>query len=163
MGLFKSLVFLAVFLSYVIATPKCFKQPPEPRPQLYPAGLQDCLFVAQLLLHGDKAQAPIHWGRSAGLDIWGKSCFVTLDMLPEYYDDEVVFSMTDVSKVVINIINWCQTSEKLPRLGGRDEVGLEQKTVVILAGKIPEKGPKPPGSSWLRLSRPQINSSIATS
>lgn len=101
-------------------------------------------------------------------DVWGKSCFITMDMLPEYEDDEVVFSLDQVARVAFDIINNCQTSRILPRLGGREVVGLEEKAIVILAGKIPEDGPKPPGSgriraiSHLRILSQQYNTSIDT-
>ena len=161
-------IFLIFYCAYVSSKPLCFSQPAYPRPPLFPAGLSDCLFMTQLLLKGDKAHAPMHWGRDkhAGFrlptmwDVWGKSCFITMDMLPEYEDEEVVFPPDAVAKVAVDIINYCQTSSRLPRLGGRETVGPEHKTIVILAGKIPETGPKPPGSPILRVLPGLRNSSI---
>lgn len=96
-------------------------------------------------------------------DVWGKSCFVTMDMLPEYEDDVVVFAPDAVAKTALDIISWCQRSPRLPKLGGREVVGPEEKTIVILAGKIPETGPKPPGFRELRTSYRQYNVSDDTS
>lgn len=129
--------------------------------------------MADLLLKGDKAHAPIHWSRHEGVgwrlptmwDVWGKSCFITMDMLPEYQEDEVVFAPDRVAHVAVDIINHCQTSRILPRLGGREEVGPEGKAIVILAGKVPETGPQPPGfhrfrvTSRLRMLSQQFNTS----
>lgn len=98
-------------------------------------------------------------------DVWGKSCFITMDMLPEYQEDEVVFAPDRVAHVAVDIINHCQTSRILPRLGGREEVGPEGKAIVILAGKVPETGPQPPGfhrfrvTSRLRMLSQQFNTS----
>ena len=86
-----------------------------------------------------------------------------MDMLPEYDDDMVIFAPDEVARTAVNIINWCQTSPRMPQLGGREEVGPEKKSIVILAGKIAEKGPKPPGRPMLRMSLSRFNSSINTS
>lgn len=86
-----------------------------------------------------------------------------MDMIPGHYEDEVVFTPELVAKTAVDIINWCQTSPRMPKLGGRDMVGPEQTTVVILAGKTPETGPKPPGHPELRMSRLQTNSTVETS
>lgn len=165
------LVMLVSLLRCVIGKALCFDQTKWPRPQLFRAGLQDCLDIAQLILEGDKAHAPMHWSRQRGIgwtlpfmwDIWGKSCFVTIDMLPGYYEDEVVFAPDAVAKTAIEIINRCQTSANLPKLGGRETVGLEAKTIVILAGKIPETGPKPPGFQELKTLSRTSNASHDTS
>lgn len=122
-------------------------------------------------MEGDKAHAPMHWSRHKDVgwtlpvmwDIWGKSCFVTVDMLPGYYEDEVVFPPDAIARTAVNIINWCQTSPKMPKLGGRDVVGPEKKTIVILAGKIPETGPKPAGFLELTTLARHSNSSHDTS
>ncbi|KAL8801526.1 MAG: hypothetical protein Q9223_006977 [Gallowayella weberi] len=160
-------VFALSFVTAVGSKPQCFSQPApgHSRARLVPAELNDCIFMSQLLLKGDKAHAPMHWSRDKRLgwklptmwDVWGSSCFVTMDMLPEYDDDMVVFAMDAVAHVVVDIINWCQTSEQLPHLGGREVVGPEAKTIVILAGKVPEKGPKPPGWPHLQMSSPVFN------
>lgn len=122
-------------------------------------------------MEGDKARAPMHWSRHKDVgwtlpvmwDIWGKSCFVTVDMLAGYYEDEVVFPPVAIATTAVDIINWCMTSPKLPKLGGRDVVGPEKKTVVILAGKIPETGPKPPGFQELTTLARHSNASHDTS
>ncbi|KAL8750657.1 MAG: hypothetical protein Q9184_006348 [Pyrenodesmia sp. 2 TL-2023] len=165
------LMMLISLLRCVIGKPLCFSQPARPRPQLLRAVLQDCLDIAELIIQGDKAYAPMHWSRHKDVgwtlpvmwDIWGKSCFVTVDMLPGYYDDVVVFPPEAIARTAVNIINWCQTSPKMPNLGGRDVVGPEEKTIVILAGKIPEKGPKPPGFWELKTLARQSNASHDTS
>lgn len=152
MGTIHSLLMLISFLPSVIGEVQCFTQPSPSRPQLHRPGRQDCLFMAEFILEGDKAHAPMHWGRQKGMgwrlpymwDIWGKSCFVSMDMLPGYYEDEVVFAPDEVASTALNIINTCQVSPSLPKLGGRELVGPEAKTIVILAGKIPETGPRPP-------------------
>lgn len=158
-------------LRCVTGKPLCFAQPARPRQQLFRAGLQDCLDIAEYIMEGDKAHAPMHWSRQKHVgwtlpvmwDIWGKSCFVTVDMLPGYYEDEVVFPPDAIARTVVDIINWCQTSPRMPKLGGRDVVGPEEKTVVILAGKIPEPGPKPPGFLELTTLARQSNASHDTS
>ncbi|KAL8933112.1 MAG: hypothetical protein Q9211_005955 [Gyalolechia sp. 1 TL-2023] len=159
MRLYVTLSLLFSLLRGVSAKPACFNQARFPRPPLYPADIDDCVFVAQLILQGDKANAPIHWSRQEGVgwklphmwDVWGKSCFISLDMLREFKEDEVVFAPAKVAQVAVDIINVCQSSLDLPGLGGRDVVGPEGKTVVILAGKVPEAGPKPPGFRGLRM------------
>lgn len=151
--------FLFSLLSCVSATPACFKQAGYPRPPLYPAEIDDCVFMAELILKGDKAHAPIHWSRQEGVgwklpviwDVWGKSCFISMDMLPQFKEDEVVFAPAKVAQVAVDIINVCQSSSELPGLGGREVVGPEQKAFVILAGKVPETGPRPPGFRGLRM------------
>ncbi|KAI4247270.1 MAG: hypothetical protein L6R40_001613 [Gallowayella cf. fulva] len=83
-----------------------------------------------------------------------------MDMLPGYYGDVVVFAPDTVAEVAEDIINWCQTSPRMPKLGGREVVGPEKKNIVILAGKIPEKGPKPPGLPALRILSSGFNSTV---
>lgn len=166
-----TLLVSSYFLPFVTSRPQCFAQPAHGRAPLFRADLQDCLAISEILLKGDKAHAPMHWSRVPGMgwklpalwDIWGSSCFITMDMLPEYSDDVVVFAPDVVAKTAFNIIEWCQTSERLPHLGGREETGPELKAIVIMAGKIPEKGPMPPGHPRLRLSFPRFNTSINTS
>lgn len=163
-----TLLVSSFFLPSVTSRPQCFAQPAPGRPPLLRADLQDCLAIADIILKGDKAHAPMHWSRVSGMgwrlptlwDIWGSSCFVSMDMLPEYEGDVVVFAPDVVAKTAVNIINWCQTSARLPRLGGREETGPELKTIVIMAGKVPEEGPRPPGHPRLRVSFPRFNSSI---
>lgn len=170
MEIYASMLFLIFLLHFAIAVPQCFAQAKYPRPLLYPAGLNDCIFMAELLLKGDKAHAPMHWGHheEAGWklpalwNVWGKSCFITMDMLPEYEDDEVVFALDAVAKVAVDIINYCQTSPRMPKLGGREVVGPEGKTIVVLAGKVPETGPKP-SSPELRILPGRYNASDDTS
>ena len=103
------------------------------------------------------------WKLPALWDIWGSSCFITVDILPEYYDDVVVFAPDVVAATAVNIINWCQTSPRMPHLGGREETGSEKKAFVIIAGKIPETGPRPSGHPRLKISFPRFNASISTS
>lgn len=127
--------------------------------------------MANIIRKGDKAHAPMHWSRRRGegwrlptlWDVRGKSCFITMDMLPEFEDDVTVFPLEAVAETVLSIINWCQTSPRLPHLGGRETVGPEGKAIVILAGKVPETGPKPPGFREIRTWARPLNSSHDTS
>lgn len=84
-------------------------------------------------------------------------------MLPEYKDDEVVFAPDVVAATAVNIINYCQTSPRLPHLGGREATGPESKSIVVLAGKVPEHGPKPPGFQTFRSTFTPFNMSINSS
>lgn len=84
-------------------------------------------------------------------------------MLPDYKDDEVVFAPDVVAATAVDIINYCQTSPRLPHLGGREATGPEKKTIVVLAGKVPEQGPKPPGFRPFRSMFPPSNVSVNSS
>ncbi|KAI4086852.1 MAG: hypothetical protein LQ344_007215 [Seirophora lacunosa] len=149
----------------------CFTQAVFPRPKLHTPLLEDCLFLARFILEGDKAHAPMHWSRAKGVgwelpymwDIRGRSCFITMDMMPGYYEDEVVFPPDEVAKTAVSIINSCQVLPTMPRLGGRKLVGDEGKAIIILAGKIPEKGPRPPGFRGTPSLFHRFNRSRATS
>lgn len=135
------LLLVAFLLKPAHCKPQCFIQKPHSPPLGIPT-LHDCLNVANFIIHGDKASAPMTFSRNpthgfqvpyAWDDLPG-TCSVRIDMLSDA--DEDTFPMTRIASKVADIVEVCLLDEEMPGLGGRDLVGPKQEMRVFVSGRI---------------------------
>ncbi len=134
-----SVLLLFSFALHSRADTKCFIQD-EGKEDLYHIVRQDCIEVAKLMIHGDKAHAPMTFSRKEGVGFqvpheWALkgTCLIAINVVAE--DDEVVFSVAKMAHTVATIIHECVDNPDFDKLGGKDECGPKQKIIVVVAGK----------------------------
>lgn len=156
----RSVMFLITFFTIwfchaVCGMPQCY---PLDAP-LLPAVTKDCTTVVDMMLAGDKSQAPMHFSRKAGQGyqvphrwIYG-SCVVLINLVDEAED---TMSISTIANTALGIMHLCVSRPGTPGLGGREYTGPKDKMLVLLAGRTKRRqfgGPK--SDTLLQLGREQ--------
>ena len=134
------LLLLAFFYLTAYCTLHCLRQSPH-FPILYPPVFDDCLKLAEFIISGDKAEAPITFSRNPELgfpvpyswDYLPGTCMVHIGMMSNA--DEDTFAMTWIAFKVADIVEACMLDLKMPGLGGHDLVGPKQRMKVFVEGR----------------------------
>ena len=140
MIMFVLVLLLFSFALRARAASRCYVQD-KGDDDVYRAARQDCIEVAKLMIHGDKAYAPMVFSRKEGVGFkvpheWAfkeGTCFISINTVEE--DDEVVYSVAKMARTVATIIHDCLDNPAFDKLGGKGECGPEQKISVTVAGK----------------------------
>lgn len=135
----RSVMFLIAFFTIcfcqaVCGMPQCY--PPDA--PLLPAVTKDCTTIIDMMLAGDKSQAPMRFSRIAGQGyqvphrwVYG-SCVVLIDLV-EVAEDTM--SISTIANTALGIMHLCVGRAGTPGLGGREYTGPKDKMLVLLAGR----------------------------